>query len=80
MNKKRERTFVVMSVVFLVLIVSTTWIYMLVSSIFMQKAKLVESARTEEKNKSDMIGRIQSANRDKMNQEEKNSMISNIIN
>lgn len=80
MNKKRERTFVVMSVVFLVLIVSTTWIYMLVSSIFIQKANLVESARTEEQKKSEMIGRIQSADENKINQEEKNSMISNIIN
>lgn len=78
MNKKRELTFVILSIFFLILIISTTWIYMLVSSVFMQRAQFLESAKIEEQNKSEMIGRIQKA--DKINQEEKNSMISNIIN
>jgi hypothetical protein len=80
MNKKSERTFVVMSVVFLILIISTTWIYMSVSSRFMQKKQMVGDVKSEEQKKTDMIGRIQSADENKINQDEKNSMISNIIN
>jgi hypothetical protein len=80
MNKKRERDFVVLSVIFIILIISTTWIYMIVYSRFMQRMQIALSAQSEEQKKSEMIGRIQSADENKINLEEKNSMISNIIN
>jgi flagellar basal body-associated protein FliL len=80
MNKKRERDLVFLSVIFLILIISTTWIYMVVYSRFMQKKQMVGDVKSEEQKKTDMIGRIQSADENKINLEEKNSMISNIIN
>jgi cytochrome c oxidase assembly protein Cox11 len=80
MNKKSERDFVVLSVIFIILIISTTWIYMVVYSRFMQRMQIVGDVKSEEQKKTDMIGRIQIADENKINLEEKNSMISNIIN
>ena len=80
MNKKNERIFVMLSIIFIVLIVAITWLYMLVYERAMQGRQSFVGVKTEEQKLSDMIDRIQSADESKINQEDKNSMINNIKN
>jgi uncharacterized protein YpmB len=80
MNKKNERIFVMLSIIFIVLIVAITWLYMLVYERAMQGRQSLVGVKTEEQKLSDMIDRIQSADESKINQEDKNSMINNIKN
>jgi|APGre2960657505_1045072.scaffolds.fasta_scaffold12725_2 cytoskeletal protein RodZ len=80
MNKKNERIFVMLSIMFIVLIVAITWLYMLVYERAMQGRQSLVGVKTEEQKLSDMIDRIQSADESKINQEDKNSMINNIKN
>jgi len=80
MNKKNERIFVMLSIMFIVLIVAITWLYMLVYERAMHGRQSLVGVKTEEQKLSDMIDRIQSADESKINQEDKNSMINNIKN
>lgn len=80
MNKKSERTFVVMCVIFIILIIAMTWMYMLVYERAIQYRQSLVGVKTEEQKLSDMIDRIQSADESKINQKDKNSMINNIKN
>lgn len=69
-----------LSIMFIVLIVAITWLYMLVYERAMQGRQSLVGVKTEEQKLSDMIDRIQSADESKINQEDKNSMINNIKN
>ena len=69
-----------LSIIFIVLIVAITWLYMLVYERATQGRQSLVGVKTEEQKLSDMIDRIQSADESKINQEDKNSMINNIKN